>query len=171
MVIDARVFAIALLVAVSGAAGAHGDKHVDGAAPAPQSSEPAAPQEAEQQEFGIAGDPAKVTRTIVVRMSDAMRFSPSWVEVRLGETVRFVIRNRGRAFHEMVLGTQAGLKEHADLMRRFPDMQHDEPSMAHVRSGTTGEIVWQFNRAGEFHYACLVSGHFEAGMVGRVIVR
>jgi uncharacterized cupredoxin-like copper-binding protein len=71
----------------------------------------------------------------------------------------------------MVIGTLAELQEHAALMKKFPDMEHDEPWMAHVKPGATQEIVWQFNRAGEFNYACLVAGHFEAGMVGKVIVR
>jgi len=176
MGIDARVPALVLALVLSGHAGAHGEKHDGGSAPAPATqvapAPPVAPPPApEQQDFGIAGDPAKVTRTITVRMSDAMRYLPSLVEIRRGETVRFVVRNRGRAFHEMVIGTKAGLKEHAELMKRFPGMEHDEPNMVHVSSGTTGEIVWQFNREGEFYYACLVHGHFEAGMVGRVIVK
>jgi uncharacterized cupredoxin-like copper-binding protein len=56
-------------------------------------------------------------------------------------------------------------------MARFPDMQHDEPWMAHVPPGRTGEIVWTFNRVGEFAFACLIAGHYQAGMVGRITVR
>jgi uncharacterized cupredoxin-like copper-binding protein len=91
--------------------------------------------------------------------------------VRRGETVRFRVTNAGKAMHEMVLGTLADLREHAELMRRFPNMQHDEPNMVHVAPGKTGTLTWQFTRAGEFHYGCLVPGHFEAGMVGLVVVR
>lgn len=125
---------------------------------------------AEQQPWGIAGDPTKVSRTIVVRMTDAMRFHPDRIQVRLGETIRFVIRNEGGMLHEMVIGTRAALAEHAALMRRFPDMEHDEPWMAHVKPGQTGEIVWRFNRPGDFAYACLIPGHYEAGMVGSLRV-
>ena len=103
-------------------------------------------------------------------MSDEMRFSRR-ARVKHGETVRFVVANKRQVLHEMVIGTLAELKEHAELMKKFPDMEHDEPYMAHVKPGATQEIVWQFNRAGEFHFACLVAGHFEAGMVGKVIVR
>ena len=55
-------------------------------------------------------------------------------------------------------------------MRKFPGMEHHEPHMAHVKAGAKGSVVWQFNRAGEFYCACLIPGHFEAGMVGKVVV-
>jgi uncharacterized cupredoxin-like copper-binding protein len=120
--------------------------------------------------FGRTGDPRRVTRTITIDMADTMRFSPATLVVKRGETVRLRVRNGGRAMHELVLGTLADLQSHAELMRRHPGMEHDEPYMAHVAPGATGEIVWQFTRAGEFHYGCLVPGHFEAGMRGRILV-
>lgn len=124
----------------------------------------------EQTAFGIAGDPAKATRTVMVDMSDRMRFEPSSLTVKRGETIRFVVRNRGATLHEMVLGTPRELAEHAALMRKFPDMEHDAPYMAHVKPGETGEIAWRFNRPGTFQFACLVAGHFEAGMTGVITV-
>ena len=128
------------------------------------------PVRMEQKAWGIAGDAAKVTRTIEIRMLDTMRFVPDLIEVRAGETVRLVHRNRGQVMHEFVLGTKQELDEHAALMVRFPDMEHDEPYMAHVGPGKTGEIVWTFNRTGEFDFACLIPGHYQAGMVGKVRV-
>lgn len=121
--------------------------------------------------FGQQGDPKRVTRTIVVGMNDKMRFEPSSITVKKSETVRFVVANKGAVLHEMVLGTPQSLKEHAELMRKHPGMEHDEPSMAHVRPGAKGEIVWQFTQSGEFQFACLIPGHFEAGMVGKVVVK
>ena len=47
---------------------------------------------------------------------------------------------------------------------------HGEAGMVHVAPGKSGSLVWQFTRPGEFHYACLVPGHFEAGMVGTIKV-
>ncbi len=82
----------------------------------------------------------------------------------------FVVRNRGKVMHEMVLGREAELKAHALLMQKHPDMEHDEPYMAHVAPGKEAAMVWQFTRPGEFLYGCLVPGHFEAGMVGRIKV-
>jgi len=125
----------------------------------------------ESTPFGQEGDPRKVTRTIRVSMNDTMRFEPQDVTVRKGETVRFVVANKGAVLHEMVLGTAQALKDHAELMKKHPGMEHDEPSMAHVKPGAAGEIVWQFTQAGEFQFACLIPGHFEAGMVGKVVVK
>jgi uncharacterized cupredoxin-like copper-binding protein len=120
--------------------------------------------------FGQTGDPNKVDRTIVVDMSDRMRFAPATIKVKQGETIRFDIRNSGKTLHEMVLGSMDDLKKHAELMRKFPGMEHDEPYQAHVNAGKKGEMLWQFSKAGVFHYGCLIPGHFEAGMVGRVEV-
>jgi len=129
------------------------------------------PVKAEQKPFGIAGDPAKTTRTIRFSMIDAMRFDPSKIEVKQGETVTFVVKNNGKLMHEMVIGTMTDLTEHAELMKKHPGMEHDEPYMVHVAPGKTETIVWQFNRPGEFNFACLIAGHFEAGMVGSISVK
>jgi len=121
--------------------------------------------------FGRTGDSRKAVRTVRVEMSDRMRFSPDTLEAKQGDTVRFVVRNSGKTMHEMVLGTMKELKDHAELMKKHPGMEHDEPYMAHVGPGKTAEIVWQFTKAGEFYFGCLIPGHFEAGMVGKIIVR
>lgn len=128
------------------------------------------PVRKEQKAWGIAGAAKSAKRTIEVGMSDTMRFTPETLTVRLGDTVRFVFRNDGKQLHEFVLGTRKELDEHAALMMKFPDMEHDEPYMAHVPPGKTAEIVWTFNRAGEFDFACLIPGHYQAGMVGKVTV-
>jgi len=122
----------------------------------------------EEKAFGREGDPKKVSRTVTVDMSDKMRFSPTSLTVRQGETVRFVVKNSGKVMHEMVLGTMQELKEHAGLMKKHPGMEHDEPYMAHVAPGKTERIVWQFTKPGEFYYGCLVPGHFDAGMLGKI---
>lgn len=124
----------------------------------------------EQKAWGIAGDARDVRRTIDIAMTDNMQFTPDRVTVRLGETVRFRIRNQGQMLHEMVIGTPAELAEHAALMAKFPNMEHDEPYMAHVDKGRSAQMLWHFNRAGEFEFACLIAGHFQAGMVGRITV-
>jgi uncharacterized cupredoxin-like copper-binding protein len=124
----------------------------------------------EQKPWGIAGDKKDVRRTVRITMSDTMRFAPERIEVREGQTLRLVVVNRGKLLHELVIGTRAELESHAALMKKHPGMEHDEPYMAHVASGRTGELVWTFNRAGEFEFACLIPGHFEAGMIGRISV-
>ena len=120
--------------------------------------------------FGRVGAPGKATRTIRLEMADTMRFTPAHIVVKRGETVRLVATNRGAVLHELVLGTPDELRRHAEMMRKSPGMKHDEAHMVHVRPGKTGQIVWQFTEPGEFQFACLIPGHFEAGMVGRVTV-
>ena len=121
--------------------------------------------------FGKPGDPTKVSRTVDVDMSDAMRFTPATISVKKGETVRFVVKNSGQLKHEMVLGTAKELREHAELMKKFPEMEHEDPNQVSLEPGKTGELVWQFTRAGTFDFACLQPGHFEAGMRGKIAVR
>ncbi len=128
----------------------------------------AAPKE--QKPWGIAGDAKDVRRTIQVTMTDNMRFSPDRIEVRQGETIRLVVKNAGKVLHELVIGTRQELDEHAAMMKKHPGMEHDEPYMAHVAAGKTGQLVWNFNRAGDFEFACLIPGHYEAGMIGKVRV-
>ncbi len=124
----------------------------------------------EQQAWGIAGDAKAVQRTITLRMTDDMRFSPDRITVRQGETLRLRVENKGKILHEVVLGTPDTLEEHAQLMVKFPTMEHAEPYMAHVAPGKTGDLLWQFNRPGSFDFACLIAGHFQAGMRGTITV-
>ena len=81
-----------------------------------------------------------------------------------------VVGNKGKVLHEMVIGNLTGPKAHGELMKKFPNMEQDEPYMAHIDPGGKREIVWQFTKAGEFHFGCLLPGHFESGMVGRIVV-
>jgi uncharacterized cupredoxin-like copper-binding protein len=120
---------------------------------------------------GREGDPRKATRNIRIEMSDAMRYFPDHVRVKKGQTVRFSVRNAGEDPHEMVIGTMDDLKKAAAQVRRDPDEPLDEPNATRVDAGQTGRIVWQFTRAGEFYFGCLIPGHFEAGMIGTIVVR
>ncbi len=120
--------------------------------------------------LGKPGDPARVERTIEITTGDNMRFSPDRIQVKRGQTIRFRVVNGGQMKHEFVLGTLAELKKHAALMRKFPDMEHDDPNAVSVDPGQTRELVWRFTRRGDFDFACLVPGHFEAGMRGKIAV-
>ena len=120
--------------------------------------------------IGKAGVAAKVNRTITVEMSDAMRYTPSDIQVKQGETVRFIVKNNGKVKHELSLGTEKELLEHLEQMKKFPDMEHDEPNKISLAPGKQGEIIWQFTKAGTVDFACLHVGHFDAGMKGQVKV-
>ena len=113
---------------------------------------------------------AKASRTITIEMSDKMRFTPSDLTVKKGETVRFIVKNTGQVKHELSLGTQEELLEHLEQMRNFPDKEHAEPSKITLGPGKQGEIVWQFTKAGVVDFACLIPGHYEAGMKGAIKV-
>ena len=156
-----KTMLLASTLALSGLALAHG--HEDHSASS-------GPVRKEQKSWGIAGDASAAKRTLEFKMSDSMRFTPDRIQVKQGETVRLSIRNEGQVMHEFVIGTKKELDEHAALMMKFPGMEHSEPYMAHVAPGQTGEFVWTFNRAGEFDFACLIAGHYQAGMVGKVKV-
>ena len=123
-----------------------------------------------ENEFGSYQPGMKVTRTIEIDMNDQMRFSPDLIKVNKGDVIRFVHTNSGQLMHEFVLGTPESLAQHAEMMKKFPGMEHSEPYMAHVPPGKKGEIIWKFSEPGEFGFGCLIPGHFDAGMKGRVIV-
>ena len=122
--------------------------------------------------FGEPGDPKAKARIVQVDMLDdgSMRFNPARLVIKQGETIRFNVRNRGVAVHELMLGTMKELEEHLELMQRFPDMEHDEPSAVTLDPGKNGVILWKFTKAGSFAYGCLKPGHYEAGMKGTIIV-
>ena len=124
----------------------------------------------EQKAWGIGGDAKSANRAVNLTMDDNMRFVPNKLSFKQGETVRFVIQNKGKLLHEIVIGTRDELDAHAAMMVKFPKMAHDEPYMAHVNAGQSGGLVWNFNRPGDFEFACLIAGHYQAGMVGTINV-
>ena len=124
----------------------------------------------DEEAIGKPGVASKVTRTIAMDMGDTMRFSVPNVTAKQGETIRFVVKNSGKIKHEMVLGTEKELKEHYEVMKKNPEMEHADANMVTVAPGKTGEIIWQFTKAGKVDFACLQPGHYDAGMKGLVTV-
>ncbi|HEX5637974.1 MAG TPA: cupredoxin family protein [Gammaproteobacteria bacterium] len=153
------------------AAGGH-DDHDHGKPPAPEAEmNHGMPGDAHASMAGKPGDAAKVNRVVEISMDDSMRFTPSAIHVMAGETIRFFIKNNGKLTHEMVIGSLDELQEHAAMMRAMPDMKHAEPNMITLAPGQRGGLVWQFNQAGIVDFACLIPGHMEAGMVGKIVVK
>lgn len=124
-----------------------------------------------RQPWGVPADASRATRTIEIAAGDDMRFQPSSIQVRRGETVRFVLHNTGKLAHEWVLGSGESLEAHAKAMREQPAMAHDEPGTVQVAPGATATLAWTFDRTGRFGFACLLPGHLEAGMKGAIVVR
>lgn len=157
------VSVIALSFSLSATALAHGSKEEDDHSEKTEVVK-------EQKPWGIAGDAADVSQTIEVSMTDTMRFTPDLVDIKVGETIRFIAKNDGQVLHEFVLGTTETNDSHAEMMLKYPGMEHDEPYMTHVDPNQAGEIIWTFNRAGKFDFACLIAGHYQAGMKGDIVV-
>jgi uncharacterized cupredoxin-like copper-binding protein len=119
-----------------------------------------------------------VDRTLQVDMNDSMRFTPDMLQVAAGETLKLVVHNSGKLPHEMVLGSEAALKAHAIEMKQSTGHAggHDHGSgndllALSVKPGETKEWVIRFDQAQTLQMACLIPGHFEAGMKGQVIVQ
>lgn len=116
-----------------------------------------------------------VSRSIEMHMDDQMRFTPNRVAVQAGETIRFVVHNDGQVTHEMVLGDEAQIKAHALAMQQGAahddEHSHDAGAAISVPAGQRGELVVKFDKVQSLQMACLVPGHYEAGMRGTVNVQ
>ena len=148
-----RIPAVAALLALAAAGAAASGTHAGGHDAAADSA------------IGKPGVAGKSVRTINVDMTDNMRFTPSDISVKQGETVRFVVLK-----HELVLGTGKDLRAHYEAMMKNPEMEHADPNMVTLAPGKTGEVLWQFTQAGKVDFGCLQPGHYDAGMKGAVSV-
>lgn len=146
-------FSMVLLPSLASASGNHAGDH------------------GEATTIGLPGKAERVSRTITITMFDSMRYSPAKISVKQGETIKFIVKNSGKIKHEMVLGTEKELKEHYEVMKKNPEMEHEDNNMVTVQPGKSGEIIWQFTKAGKIDFACLLPGHYDAGMKGVVKVK
>lgn len=124
--------------------------------------------------YGQPGDPGQPARVVRITMRESeqkMEFIPSRIKIRKGEQIKFVIRNAGEFDHEIVLATLDENLKHAAEMAKNPDMEHDDPNAKRLGPKQSGEIVWKFTKAGEFDFSCLIPGHRESGMHGKIIVQ
>jgi uncharacterized cupredoxin-like copper-binding protein len=128
----------------------------------------------EKMAVGEPGDKSKVTQTIRVSMKETedgkMLFQPAVIKVRKDQTVKISIKNAGQSDHEFVLDQEDKILEHKKVMEKFPEMEHADANSLRLTAGQSGEIVWKFTTGGEFKFACLIPGHYEAGMHGDVTV-
>lgn len=123
---------------------------------------------------GEPGDRKKPSRVIMVTMNEGegkMMFKPAKLVINKGEQIRFVIKNIGFLPHEFLLATTEENIKHAEEMKRFPDMEHDDPNGIRVEPNKTGEVIWRFTKIGEYEFGCLIPGHRESGMTGVITVK
>lgn len=123
---------------------------------------------------GEPGDPKKPNRVMTIEMREGagqMSYSPDKIVISAGDQIRFVLKNLGELDHEFLLDSLENNAKHRVEMEKNPEMEHDEPNGARVKSKKSTEILWRFTKKGTFEFACLIPGHYEAGMKGVVIVR
>lgn len=123
---------------------------------------------------GEPGDPRKASRTIEIGMAEgpgSMTYSLDSIAVRRGEQIRFVLRNTGDLAHEFLLDSMENNAKHKSEMEQHPEMAHDEVNGKRLEPKTSSEIVWRFTNTGKFEFACLIPGHYEAGMKGIIVVK
>lgn len=136
--------------------------------------QPAIAHDAKNFTAGEPGNPKRTSKTIAITMRESdgkMLFSPSRIEVRQGEQVKFVLTNAGHLDHEFMIATPEENQKHAVLMQKYPDMVHEDPNGRTVKTKQKGELIWRFTKRGTFEFACLMPGHYEAGMLGTIIVK
>jgi uncharacterized cupredoxin-like copper-binding protein len=104
-------------------------------------------------------------RTVEVTGLDSMAFDPGRIPIRAGETVRFVVTNTGEVEHEFFIGTREQIVDHAVAMSRG-GLQSDTSSGIGLLPGQTKELIHTFGSDSDIAYACLVLGHYPAGMYG-----
>lgn len=150
---------VGLVVAAAGPASAHGD-HEHGR---------------EIFAAGEPGDPARPAKAVAVTLEEkpdgTMVISPARLDVALGDQVRFEVKNAGRVTHEFMLDSIAQNARHKLAMQKNPEMEHDDPNGKTLDPGSSTQILWRFSKPGSFEFACLIPGHYEAGMHGIVTVR
>ena len=123
---------------------------------------------------GEPGNPKRPARVVQVTMREGdgkMMFIPDRLEIKRGEQVRFILTNNGELEHEFVLATTEENLQHAEQMKKNPDMEHDDPNAKRVAPKKKSEFVWKFSKPGQFEYGCLIPGHREAGMTGHIVVK
>jgi len=142
--------------------------------------------------IGKPGKVSEASRTVTVTMTDN-RYSPEKIEVKKGETIRFVLKNEGEFVHEFNIGTATMHKAHQKEMMMMvehgvlePDkinyarmkmdmgggktMEHNDPNSALVEPKKSAEIIWKFDTNATLEFACNVPGHYESGMVGKISI-
>ncbi len=125
------------------------------------------------KKIGKPGKDEAASRTIEVKMYDSY-YEPKSLTIKEGETVRFIVHNRGELVHEFNIATHDMHMAHASEMMKMMESgsmgpgMHDDPNSVLLEPGKSGEIIWTFPRHAKLEFACNVPGHYEAGMHGTI---
>ena len=153
----------------------HGNSmdHMQGAMP--EHMEGAPQQHMTEGLYGEPGDAKMENRTITVTATE-IAFDLKDIEVKQGETIRFVLINKGEQPHELVLGDAREQAEHRQMMIEMAGMDmsqmgHADHNSISVEPGETKELIWHFTKPGHFEFACNFPGHADLGMRGPLNVK
>ena len=142
--------------------------------------------------IGEKGNPSNIDRTITIKMYDNY-YEPNIIKVKKGETIKFVVQNLGEMVHEYNIATkEMHIKHQPEMqrlvengillvdkidMKKMKEMSKKDHSLSHSHSNSvmiepkkTGEIIWKFSQNLSLEMACNVPGHYETGMVGKIII-
>jgi uncharacterized cupredoxin-like copper-binding protein len=114
---------------------------------------------------GQPGNASDVSRVVRIEARDTA-FNVKQIQVKAGETIKFVVTNKGKVRHEFAIASSKEHEEHRKMMQQMPDMQHDEPNVATIEPGETKEIIWKFGKDTDVEFSCNIPGHAEQGMKG-----
>ena len=141
--------------------------------------------------IGEKGDPAEVSKVIVVKMYDNY-YEPNKFEIKKNQTIKFIVYNYGELVHEFNIATKAmHLKHQPEMMKmvvneiivggkidknKMKEMSKTDHSMSHSHSNSvllepnqSAELIWKFNNDASLEVACNIPGHYESGMVAKII--
>lgn len=123
---------------------------------------------------GAVGMPAmasQATKTIHLSTEDTMRFKfASTLNLQKGDIVKFVITNNGKIAHEFSIGDEKEQHAHREMMKKMPNMVHEDGNTVTIPAGETKELTWNFKQGSEVVFACNIPGHFEAGMFTKTTI-
>ena len=119
---------------------------------------------------GRHGDPRQITRTINLDISDNMRLTPTELNIKQGETIKFVLKNAAKSPIGIALGIATEQKERTAMLKQFPKMEMNQPNQVQAKPGEAGELIWQFTKAGEFNFGCAAAACVSAGVSAKILV-
>ena len=140
--------------------------------------------------IGIKGKASDVTKVIKVNMYDNY-YEPSKIKVKKGETVKFVVTNKGELVHEfniatkkmhihhqkemmkmveygILVGDKIDKKKRKEVSKKDHSMSHSHSNSLLLEPNKSGEIIWKFTSSASLEAACNMPGHYQAGMVSKI---
>ena len=141
--------------------------------------------------IGVKGNIKDITKVVTVKMFDNY-YEPNEIIVKKGETIKFVVKNMGELVHELNIATkEMHIKHQPEMLKmveheilladridrnKMKEMAKKDHAMSHKHANSvllepndTGEIIWKFSTSAELEIACNVPGHYEAGMVAKIV--